>query len=443
VKVVIKEIIQDSIADEIGIEAGDYLISINGQPISDMLDYQFYSQDDELLLEIEKSDGDIWEVEVEKDWSDELGIIFDGVVFDRIRVCKNHCLFCFIDQMPPGMRKTLYVKDDDYRYSFLYGNYITLTNLNEADWEKIITMRLSPLYVSVHTTNEELRRQMMNNPQAGNIKADLKRLAEACIEIHTQIVLCPGINDGKELISTIEDLAGLYPAVQSIGIVPVGLTGYRDRLPALQRFNAEQSKELVDFIEEKQKYFRHKFNHGLVYLADEFYIKAGLSVPPTDYYDDFVQIENGIGLVRTLWDEFEELLSALPPKIEEREVFMVTGRSAAPVLQPIVDRLNEIGGLSVSLLPVDNFYFGGGVSVTGLLTGHDILAALGRNYAGKRVIIPEIVFQEGNTILLDDITLQDIKLKTKAYIYTVDGSARSLIEAILVPGNDLRVITEE
>jgi putative radical SAM enzyme (TIGR03279 family) len=436
-KVVIKEVIQDSIADQVGIEAGDYLVSINGNTISDMLDYQFYSQDDELLLEIEKPGGDIWEVEIEKDCSDELGIIFDGVVYDRIKVCKNHCLFCFIDQMPPGMRKTLYVKDDDYRYSFLYGNYITLTNLKESDWEKIITMRLSPLYVSVHTTNGELRREMMNNPRAGNIKADLKRLTEAGIEIHTQIVLCPEINDGEELITTIEDLAGLYPAVQSIGIVPVGLTGYRDRLPELQRFNPEQSKNLVAFIEQKQKYYRHKFNHGLVYLADEFYIKAGLSVPPTDYYDDFVQIENGIGLVRNLWDEFEELLSELPAKIEEREVFMVTGRSAAPALQPIVERLNEIEGLFVTLLPVDNLYFGGGVSVTGLLTGHDILKALGRNYAGKRVIIPEIVFQQGNTTLLDDITLQDIKQKTEAYIYTVDGSAGALVEAILYGNNSL------
>lgn len=442
-KVVIKEVIQNSIADEIGIEAGDFLISINGQPISDILDYQFYSQDDELLLVIEKSGGEIWEVEVEKDWSDELGIIFDGVVFDRIRVCKNRCLFCFIDQMPPGMRKTLYVKDDDYRYSFLYGNYITLTNLKEVDWEKIISMRLSPLYVSVHTTNGELRRGIMNNPQAGNIKKDLKRLAEAGIEIHTQIVLCPGINDGAELNSTIEDLAGLYPSVQSIGIVPVGLTGFRDRLPDLQRFNAEQSKELVVLIEEKQKYFRHKLNHGLVYLADEFYIKAGITVPSAEYYDDFVQIENGIGLVRTLLDEFNERSTELPAKVEKREVYMVTGRSAVPALQPIADRLNKITGLSVILLPVDNQYFGGGVSVTGLLTGYDILTALRGTYAGKRVIIPEIVFQEGNTILLDDVSLQDIRQKTGAYIYTVDGSARSLIEAILAPGDDSRVIMEE
>ncbi|MBO8159559.1 DUF512 domain-containing protein [Thermosyntropha sp.] len=427
----IVEIIENSIAEEIGLEKGDELLTINGQNVNDILDYKFYSQDEFVQLEVKKNNGEIWTIDVEKDWDEDLGIIFDSIVFDRMKVCKNRCIFCFVDQMPPGMRKTLYVKDDDYRYSFICGNFITLTNLKEKDWNKILSMRLSPLYVSVHCMDPELRAKMLNNPKAKNIISDLKRLKDAGIEVHTQIVLCPGINDGEVLINSIEKLASFYPSVCSIGIVPVGLTGYRDKLMPLRTFTPEEARVIIDLTDRYQQRFREELGIGLVYLADEFFIKAGKPFPKGEYYDDYCQIENGIGLARILLDEFEELVHDLPSKIEPREVFLVTGFSGVPVLTPIVERLNHIEGLSLELIPVENKFFGGYVTVTGLLTGRDIIDALGDKYKGKKVIIPRIVCKEGEDVLLDDVSLKEIEDKTGAEIYTVDGSAFSLVETIL------------
>jgi putative radical SAM enzyme (TIGR03279 family) len=259
------EVIKASIADAVGLEPGDTLLSINGQPVEDLLDYQFYSQDDNITLVIEKKNGETWSVDIEKDFDDELGLLFEGVVFDRIRLCRNRCMFCFIDQMPPAMRETLYVKDDDYRYSFLFGNYITLTNLSDDDWNKLESMRLSPLYVSVHTTSGPLRQQMMKNPRAAHIMEDLQRLKQVGIQVHTQIVLCPDLNDGQELVKSINELADLYPSVQSVGIVPVGLTGHRDKLPHLRTFTAQEARELIEEVNQWQNTFRSRFGIGFVY----------------------------------------------------------------------------------------------------------------------------------------------------------------------------------
>ncbi len=312
----IKEVIEDSIAFEVGLESGDRVLSINGQPLVDILDYQFYSKDDNITLEVEKNSGERWFIDIEKDYDDELGLLFDEVVFDRIRVCRNRCVFCFVDQLPADMRKTLYVKDDDYRYSFLFGNFVTLTNLTESDWDKLESMRLSPLYVSVHTTSGQLRQQMMKNPQAAHIKEDLMRLKKAGIQVHTQIVLCPGLNDGAELLTTINDLADLYPSVQSIGIVPVGLTGHRQGLPVIGSFTSAQARELIEQANRWQDKFRSQWGTGLVYLADEFFIKAGLPIPPNEYYDDYSQIENGIGLTRLFLDDWREIIVDLPSEVE-------------------------------------------------------------------------------------------------------------------------------
>lgn len=421
----------DSIAEEMEIEAGDMLLSINGNNINDIIDFQFFTQDDYFEIEIEKPDGEIWGIEIDKDFDEELGIELDGVVYDRMQVCKNRCLFCFIDQLPKNMRKTLYVKDDDYRYSFLYGNFITLTNLKEKDWDKIVTMRLSPLYVSVHTMNPDLRVRMLNNPKAETINEDLARLKEAGIEVHTQIVLCPGINDGDFLIDSINKLAKLYPSVVSIGIVPVGLTGHREGLSDLRTFTPAETGSVIEMINEMQSKFRREIDIGFVYLADEFFIKAGLNFPDADYYDDYVQIENGIGLARILLDEFENIKGELPSQIEDKEVYVITGVSATSILAPIIERLNAIQGLQAELIPVHNTYFGGNVTVTGLLTGADIINTLGKEYAGKIVVLPEIVFKEGQLMLLDDISIDDIARETGAIIKTVDGSARSLVDAII------------
>ena len=427
----IGEIGPDSIAEEMEIRPGDILLSINGHPINDILDYQFYSQDDYLQVEIEKPDGEIWSLEIEKDYDEDLGFHFAEPVFDNMKSCRNRCVFCFVDQLPPHMRKSLYIKDDDYRHSFLYGNFITLTNLSESDWQKVIKMRLSPLYVSVHCIQADLRKKMLGNRRAGSIKADLQRLKEAGIEVHTQIVLCPGWNDGEVLQETIEELAGLYPGVVSVGIVPVGLTGHRDKLPVMNPVTSELARHTINIVEKYQRRFREQLGYGLVYLADEFYLQAFINLPEAGYYDDYCQIENGIGLSRILLDEFAELEPHLPKRVDRREVYLVTGKSAVPVLEVLVTRLNQVLGLSVCLIPIANICFGGGVSVTGLLTGQDIMKVIGQAYHGKRVIIPAVVFREGQDTLLDDISLEDIKDSSGADIRTVDGSARSLIEAIL------------
>ncbi|PKM77030.1 MAG: DUF512 domain-containing protein [Firmicutes bacterium HGW-Firmicutes-15] len=428
----IKEVGQSSIAEEMDIIPGDILLSINGNPINDIIDYQFYSQDDYLVVEIEKENREIWSLEIEKDFDEELGFHFAEPVFDRMKSCRNHCVFCFIDQLPPHMRKSLYLKDDDYRHSFLYGNFITLTNISEGDWQKIIEMRLSPLYVSVHCIQADLRKKMLGNQQAGSIKQDLQRLQEAGIEVHTQIVLCPGLNDGEALKETLEELAGLYPGVVSVGIVPVGLTGHRDKLPALSPVTEEQARQTIRTVEAYQQRFRKKWGLGLVYLADEFYLRAHFDLPEAEYYDDYCQIENGIGLARILQDEFAELEPSLPSAVSKREAYIIIGQSAEKVFRELVLRLNRVQGLSVKLLPVENRFFGGGVTVTGLLTGNDIIETLGESYKGKRVIISEVLFREGQDVLLDDTLLEDIKKKSQADIRIADGSARSLIEAILV-----------
>jgi len=434
VSAIIYEVSPGSIADELEIEPGDILLTIDEHPINDILDYQFYSRDDSIVIEIEKSNGDIWGIEIEKDYDDDLGLIFDDIIFDRMKQCKNRCIFCFVDQLPRKMRKTLYIKDDDYRLSFLTGNFITLTNLSRQDWNKITAMRLSPLYVSVHCLRPDLRNYMIGHASGEKIRDELARLRKAGIEVHTQIVLCPGINDGDILEETISGLAEFYPSVRSIGIVPVGLTGHREKLPALKTFDPESARKLIELIDPRQEYFRNKFGIGMVYLADEFYILAGREFPPSEYYDEYPQIENGIGLARILWDEFAEMRDELPGQIDERQVYIITGYSALAVLEPIVRELNQVTGLHVEMLPIRNDFFGGNVTVTGLLTGRDIIEQVGSRLAGKEIILPDVLLKEHSRSLLDDITIEDIEKQTKTRIIMTDGSARSLVEAVLGNG---------
>jgi len=427
----IKQVRPDSIGEEIELEPGDILLSVNEYPINDILDYKYYTDDDFLVLDIQKKNQELWTIDIEKDYDEDLGLEFDGIVFDRMKACANRCLFCFVDQLPKNMRKTLYVKDDDYRYSFLYGNYITLTNLREADWEKIINMHLSPLYVSVHCMQGDLRAQMLQSPRAARISQDLERLREAGIEVHTQIVLCPGLNDGEILEQSIAQLADFYPCVQSVGIVPVGLTGHRQQLSALQPVAAEDAAGLIRMVEQYQQDFRKRWGHGFVYLADEFYLRAKVDLPPDEYYDDYCQIENGIGLSRLLLEEFAQLIPALPKQLPARDVYIITGLSAVPVLEIILERLRQIDGLNVQLIPVENRFFGSTVTVTGLLTGQDIMHTLGNDYRGKVVLIPEVLLRDGQETLLDDVRIQDIIDQSGARVYTVAGSAEALVERIL------------
>ncbi len=422
---------KSSIADDIGLIPGDMLLSIDGNEINDILDYRFWVGSDQLALEIEKADGKIWALEVEKDYDEDLGLEFEDLLFDRLKSCQNRCVFCFIDQLPHHMRKTLYIKDDDYRHSFLFGNFITLSNLKEEDWEKISTMRLSPLYISVHALQPQLRSMLLGNQRAGGIRQDLLRLSQAGIQCHTQIVLCPGLNDGQVLEETIEGLAELYPSVASIGIVPVGLTGHRKRLPELRTLNEAEALALVNLIHSYQNRFRSKLGYGLLYGADEIYLKAGQSLPDLEYYDDFPQVENGIGISRLFLDEFLQLKEKLPSKVAKRELYIVTGQSAVGIWEQILSQLNNIQGLKVHILPVKNEYFGGQVTVTGLLTGRDIIKTLGTDYAGQTILLPEIIFKEGQDILLDDLRWADIQRACGAQLKVIETTASALIEAII------------
>lgn len=428
----IKEIMENSIAEEMGIEPGDILYSINGNEIYDILDYEFYSQEDCLLVEIEKAgSGELWLLDIEKEYDEKLGLLFDGLIFDKMKLCQNRCLFCFIDQLPRKMRRTLYIKDDDYRYSFLLGNFISLTNLSEKDWQKILSMRLSPLYISVHCMQEELRARIFNNPRAASIKDDLERLQEAGIEIHTQIVLCPGINDAEVLQESISQLARFYPSVLSLGIVPVGLSGHRQGLPVLRKFTQEEAIRTIELVDSFQEDFRERMGRGFVYAADEIYLLAGKGFPSAHYYDDYCQRENGIGLARIFLDDFAAIEDSWPLKVKRQEIFLITAVSAAAIMDELVRRLDHIEGLELKVITVKNRFFAGGVTVTGLLTGADIISALGQDFAGKKLIMPEIVFKEGQDIMLDDCSLGELAARTGAEIIVVDGSAHSLLRAVL------------
>ncbi|TLM97967.1 DUF512 domain-containing protein, partial [bacterium] len=360
------------IAEEVGIEPGDVITAVNSQPLQDLIDFRYLCADENIELEVAKANGEKWAVEIEKDIDEELGLTFAGATFDRIRSCANKCVFCFVDQMPAGMRKTLYIKDDDYRLSFLQGNFVTLTNLKPADIERILQLKLSPMYVSVHTTNPELRRQMLGSRNAGKIMDQLTRLAVGGISFHTQIVLCPGFNDGAELERTISDLAGLGPAVLSIAVVPVGLTSKRANLPVLRMLTTVEANRLIAQVRPYQERYRKQSGEALVYLADEIYLLAGLELPPAEHYAGFPQLENGVGLTRLFYDSFSGEAASLPEKLAvQKKISLVTGRSGAMVLKPVAERLNRVHNLSIEVKPITNRFFGETVTVAGLLTGQD------------------------------------------------------------------------
>ncbi len=432
-KVVIDEVLTGSIASEVGIEEGDIIVSINGQKLSDLIDYRYLCADDNLEVEIQKPDGEVWVCDIEKDFDEELGLRFKQDTFDGIRRCVNKCVFCFVDQMPPGMRESLYVKDDDYRLSFLHGNFVTLTNLSQQDMERIIHMRLSPLYISVHCTDPLVRSEMLGNKKAAKIRLQLEKLADAGIEMHTQIVLCPGVNDGIYLEQTIEYLATLWPAVKSVAIVPVGLTGFRQNLRHLRKFNFEEAELLVELIHNYQKTFLKEIDNPFVYLADEFYILAEKDFPETEFYGDFPQLENGVGLSRLFYDSFYTHEAELPDSLPDiKNVALVTGVSGQKVLMPVVERLNKIKNLRVSLVPVHNRFFGGNVSVTGLLTGRDILETLKDNGKYDEVLLPSVMCKRDEQIFLDGTTPGELEnaLNTPVRVIDISNEAKHLIEII-------------
>lgn len=420
-----------SIAEEMGVEPGDRLMAINGQGMEDFIDYRFLCADEYLEIQLLKKNGEEWILEVEKEYDDDLGITFTESTFDGIKKCQNRCIFCFVDQMPTGMRETLYVKDDDYRMSFLHGNFVTLTNVKEKDLTRIIKLRLSPLYISVHSTNPQLRSKMLNNPKAGQIMVQLKKLAEAGIEIHTQIVLCPGVNDGQELEQTLKDLTSLYPTLLSVAIVPVGLTAFRQGLYNLQDFTPEEAKSLVKKITELQKQNLKRLKDPLVYLGDEFYLMAGEPFPKTEVYGEFPQLENGIGLARLFLDDFEQLKNELPVKLAKRgKITLATGVSGGKALQPVLSELEKIGNLEIDLQVVVNNFFGTRVTASGLITGQDLIKALDGKNLGDLLIIPGTMLRAGEKVLLDNLTTEEISTQLGVPVETA-GDARELIDLII------------
>lgn len=425
---VIASVEKGAIADELGLMAGDRIVKINKKDIIDLIQFRYEWAGEEVELEIEKNSGERQIVEIEKDYDDSPGIVFESAVFDGVKRCQNRCLFCFVDQMPPGMRGSLYIKDDDYRLSFLQGSYITMTNLSECDIQRIKKEHLSPLYLSVHATEPALRTRMLNNPRAGDLIKTLADLTQAGIEFHTQIVLCPGINDGENLARTYRDLLEL-PGILSIAVVPVGLTRYRDGLPEIQSVDGRQAGRLIDWVEARQGECKRDRGTNFIWPSDEFYFLAKRELPPLEVYEDFCQLENGVGQVRLLWDEFEKL--ELPVGLKpSSEVYIATGVSGRPVMLPLVRRIIEETGLKVNLRTIANSFFGPTVTVTGLLTGKCLLKGLKGIDVGSTVIIPEVMLEERKGKFLDDQEPEDVAGELGIKLVTVPVCAQEIVNVL-------------
>ncbi|HZK25349.1 MAG TPA: DUF512 domain-containing protein [Oscillospiraceae bacterium] len=424
----------DSIAEEIGIADGDYVIAVNGIEPADILDWQLAESGEELLLTIQHQGGELVEYEIEKDYDEALGIVFDSPTLDQLHICQNRCLFCFVDQMPARMRQTLYIKDDDYRLSFLSGSYISLTNLRKEDFERIISLHLSPLYVSVHATDPELRQRLMNHRRAGELLAALQHLAAAGIQFHTQVVLCPGLNDGEALEQTIADLYALYPAVQTLAVVPVGLTRHRQGLYPLETSDKAHARQVLDQLQAWQE--RSLAAHGtrFVFASDEFYTMAGMMPPAAEAYEGYRQLENGVGMVRLFLDDWADQEKNLPAKLAHAtEATIATGVSAAVYLAPLVERLNQIENLQLTLLAVENHFFGGEVTVAGLLTFHDLNKVI--NKVKGRLYLPSVMFKEGRELFLDGYTTEELAAAAKTEVKVVQD-VHDFLTMLL--GNEMR-----
>ena len=418
---------KNSLAEAAGIVAGDKLVSVDGVQVKDIIELSFYTSDYEVELELENAQGQRRQVHIDKYPDEDLGLEFEAAVFDKVSTCYNNCIFCFVDQMIPGMRKGLYVRDDDYRLSFLYGNFITLTNLKEEDFQRIIQTHMTPLYVSVHATDPKVRCEMMHNRFAGELMDKLERLFVAGIEVHTQIVCCPGYNDGEILSKSFQNLYARHPHVLTMAVVPVGITKHREGLHPLRTFTKEEAAALIDQVTPWQRQCREETGKTFIYLGDEFYLLAGRDVPAAEWYDGFPQLENGIGLTRSFVDEWQATLPSLSSYQAASPAVIPVGESAFTVLQPLLDALNKQFNTAHSFVPVPNQFFGGKVNVTGLLTASDILRTC--KESGKRLILPAVVLNN-DKLFLDDTALEQFR---KEYPGKVDiaKDAKELLHLLL------------
>ena len=429
---IVKEVEQFSIADELGIEPGDKLISINDNEIEDVFDYHYYVNDEELVLLIEKPDGEQWELEIEKDYDEDLGITFEQGLMDEYRSCHNKCMFCFIDQLPKGMRDTLYFKDDDSRLSFLQGNYITLTNMSDHDVDRIVKYHLEPINISFHTTNPELRCKMLHNRFAGDALKKIDKFYEGGIQMNGQIVLCKGVNDGAELERSISDMSKYLPNLQSVSVVPVGLTKFREGLYPLEPFTKEDAENVLEIIERWQEKIYAEHGMHFIHASDEWYILAGRELPEESRYDGYLQLDNGVGMIRLLMEEFDEAMEELEGDDREIEISMATGVLAYDYLKMLVDKLTEkFPNVKVHLYKIINHFFGENITVAGLITGQDLMAQLKDKELGSCLLLPCNMLRSGEEVLLDDVTLSDIKESLQVEVDIVKSSGQDLINAII------------
>ncbi|MBU3195606.1 DUF512 domain-containing protein [Clostridium algidicarnis] len=424
------QVFKDSIAEELGIEVGDKIISINGNQIKDIIDYRFLMADEYVEVEIEKSDKERWILEIEKDYDEKLGIEFEDAIMDDARSCSNKCIFCFIDQLPKGMRKSLYFKDDDSRLSFLQGNFVTLTNMKDDDIDRIIRYRISPINISVHTTNGELRKKMLNNRFAGDIYDKLKKLASAGIQMNCQIVSCPGVNNGKELINTIQDLYKLHPYIENVAVVPVGVTMHREGLFPLKLYNKVLATEEIKSVRKLQDIYEDKIHEPFVRLSDEFYITAGIEIPEDEFYRGFKQLEDGIGMIRFFRDTIKKDLHKLN-KYSTGSFTMVTGVSAyEEILMASKSIMASNPKIDIKVEKTINRVFGETITVAGLLTGKDIIDNLREKQLGEFIIIPKNMLRSGEEVFLDDVTLDKMKSELGKEVLVCDYTGEDLIDII-------------
>ena len=432
---VVDQVEQGSIGEELGFEPGDQLMSINGVRPRDLIDYRYLCVNEELHLEVRDASGELHQVDLEKDADDGLGLGFTEALFDGLRQCNNHCPFCFIDQQPPGHRHSLYLKDDDYRLSFLYGSYLTLTNLTEADWQRIDQQRLSPLYVSVHATEPKLRERLLVNPRAGLLMQQLSWFGERDLQVHAQVVVCPGLNDGAALERSLRDLAshgrGDWPAVLSAAVVPVGLTRFRPPDDGLVPVSPACARTVIDQVEILQQEFQQHLGTRFAWLSDEWYLIAGLPLPPRLDYEDLPQQENGVGTIRAFLEALDEATRTLPERLDQpRRCSWVVGRIVASALRPVTGRLNAIHGLEVQLLGLPSPYWGQDQVVTGLLTGEDLLKGLDGLDLGDELLLPSVMLRQGQPVFLDDVTLEQLQESLPVPVRIVHGAADIVAAAL-------------
>lgn len=444
---VVREVFPGSIAQEMGIVAGDVLLSINNHEIEDVFDYRYLMKDEYVEALVRKADGEEWLLEIDKDYDEDLGVEFENGLMSEYRSCSNKCIFCFIDQMPPGMRETLYFKDDDSRLSFLQGNYITLTNMSERDVERIVEMQLAPINISVQTTNPELRCKMLNNRFAGEKLRFLDRLYEGHVEMNGQIVCCKGVNDGEELRRSIEDLMKYLPFMRSVSVVPAGITKFREDLYPLELFTKEEAGQIIDMIEIYQKVCVDQHGLHFVHASDELYMLAGRDFPEEERYDGYIQLENGVGMMRLFREEFSEAMRTIADdqsgqnrlKALNRTISVATGRLAYPLIRDAAAELCGVcPGLVIHVFSVRNDFFGETITVAGLVTGQDLIAQLkerqqGGESLGDVLFIPSNMLRSGEQVFLDDVTVADVERALGIPVTVIEPGGGDFVEAALNP----------